>query len=155
MELPQSITSLAYRAINGELAWRRHDVPAALAAIAASGQAVLGGEVWVALGDGHWEGHIPDRHGGPDGVWCWSTTPHDATETWQELCDQTAEESARVVAKMRVEEHRLLPCREGCGSTSPACRRTRCEEHSFVHRARSASVIRSLIGPWSADRFEA
>src|SRR5215471_5665910 len=43
--LPEPITSLAFRATNGELAWRRADLSAALAAIADSGQAVLGGEV--------------------------------------------------------------------------------------------------------------
>jgi hypothetical protein len=110
--LPEPVTAVAYRASNGELAWRRHDLPTALAAVAASGQAVLGGEVWVALGNGRWHGLIPDRHGGPDGVWHWSTTPRAATEGWQEYCNRVAADSAQVVAAMRVEEESAPAVRE-------------------------------------------
>jgi hypothetical protein len=100
--LPEPVTAVAYRASNGELAWRRHDLPTALAAVAASGQAVLGG----------WHGLIPDRHGGPDGVWHWSTTPRAATEGWQEYCNRVAADSAQVVAAMRVEEESAPAVRE-------------------------------------------
>lgn len=110
--LPKSVESLAYRARNGELAWRRQDVPAALAAIAASSQAVLGGEVWIALGDGRWHGLVPSRDGGPDGVWHWSTAPRAANESWQAYCDRAAQESARVVAGMPVEEESVPSLRE-------------------------------------------
>ena len=50
--LPEKVIAAAYHASNGEQAWRRADLPAALAALAESGQAVLGGEVWVAVGGG-------------------------------------------------------------------------------------------------------
>jgi hypothetical protein len=102
--LPERITSVAYRATNGELAWRRADLPAAISAIAASGQAILGGEVWVALGGGRWGGLVPDRHGGPPGVWHWDTAQRAAGENWSAYCRRVAEESARVVDEMRVEE---------------------------------------------------
>ena len=102
--LPESVTSVAYRAGNGELAWQRDDVPAALAAIADSGHALLGGEVWVTLGHGSWTGLVPDRNGGPDGVWTWSTNERAETETWQDYCKRTAKDSERVVADLRVEE---------------------------------------------------
>lgn len=102
--LPESITAVAYRASNGELAWRREHIRAALAAIAASGQAVLGGEVWVTLGGGRWDGLVPDRHGGPPGVWHWSTAPRAAGESWLAYCGRVAEESARAVAGLQVEE---------------------------------------------------
>jgi hypothetical protein len=102
--LPEPITALAYRATNGELAWQRSDIPAALAAIAASGHAVLGGEVWVTLGGGQWHGLVPDRHGGPPGVWHWDTASRAAGESWPTYCHRTAEESERAVAGLRVEE---------------------------------------------------
>jgi hypothetical protein len=102
--LPEPITARAYRATNGELAWRRTDIPAALAAIGESGQAVLGGEVWVAVGDGRWLGMIPDARGGPPGVWHWDTAPRTEGENWSTYCRRAAEESAQVVAGMRVEE---------------------------------------------------
>jgi hypothetical protein len=102
--LPEPITAVAYRAANGELAWRRADLPAALVALAQSGLAVLGGEVWVAVGEGRWVGLIPDAHGGAPGVWHWNTAPRAAGETWSAFCRRTAEESAQAVAGMQVEE---------------------------------------------------
>jgi hypothetical protein len=102
--LPDPITAVAYPAANGELGWRREDIPAALSAIVASGQAILGGEVWVVLGCGRWDGLVPDRQGGPPGVWHWATAPRAAGEDWPTYCRRTAEKSARVIAEMRVEE---------------------------------------------------
>ncbi len=102
--LPETIIATAYRAANGELAWQRADLPAALTAIAVSGQAVLGGEVWVAVGEGRWAGLVPDARGGPPGVWHWETAPRTAGESWPAYCRRAADESARVVAGMRVEE---------------------------------------------------
>lgn len=65
---------------------------------------MLGGEVWVALGEGRWDGLIPDSSGGPPGVWHWETTPQQAGENWAAYCRRTADESAREVVAMRVEE---------------------------------------------------
>lgn len=101
--LPNAVTSIAYRARNGELAWRRVDVPAALAAIAASGHAVLGGEVWVTLGDGLWTGLVPDRNGGLDRVWAWDIGPRSQGETWRDYCDRSARESQRHLDGLHVE----------------------------------------------------
>lgn len=100
---PESITRVAYRSRGDELAWRREDVPAALAAIAASGHAVLGGEVWVVLGGGRWTGLVPDRDGGPDGAWTWDTKPRRQGEPWQDYCDRTARDSEQVVADFQAE----------------------------------------------------
>ena len=102
--LPDRITAVAYLASNGELAWRRSDIATALFAIAESGQATLGGEVWVAMGNGQWVGMIPDAAGGPPGVWHWDTAPQAAGENWPAYCRRAAAESARVLAAMRVEE---------------------------------------------------
>jgi hypothetical protein len=102
--LPESITALAYRATNGELAWRRADVPAALAAITASGQAILGGEVWLAEGEGQWCGLMPAARGGLPAVWHWETTARASGESWPAYCRRTAEESAHIVALMAIEE---------------------------------------------------
>ena len=103
-QLPSHITSVAYRASNGELAWKRADIPAAVASIAASGMAILGGEVWVALGNGRWHGIVPSRDDPRGGVWHWDTNPRAEGESWQAYCDRTASESAGVVAAMSVEE---------------------------------------------------
>ncbi len=102
--LPSTITSIAYHASNGELAWRRADIPAAVGAISACGMAILGGEVWVALGNGRWDGCVPSRDGLPDGVWGWDTNPRAEGESWAVYCERTAAESVQVVDSMTVEQ---------------------------------------------------
>ena len=103
--LPQSITERAYVSPGAkEFAWRRHDMPAALQAIAASGQAILGGEVWIVKDPGgNWHGLIPSKTGGPDGVWHWETTPKKDSESWQLYCERTQQESLNTLKDMRVE----------------------------------------------------
>ncbi len=101
---PDSVAALAFRSSSGELAWRREDLPVVLDAIVASRHAVLGGEVWVVRDDGAWEGLVPDRRGGPPGVWHWTTAPRAPNETWLEYCRRTAAESARTVAAMQVDD---------------------------------------------------
>lgn len=102
--LPGSITSIAYHASNGELAWKKADIPAAVAAIAEGGMAILGGEVWVSFGNGRWDGRVPWRDRPLGGIWHWDTNPRTEGESWQAYCDRTASESASVVAAMTVEE---------------------------------------------------
>src|SRR6476660_348386 len=89
--LPESITSRAYRAPNGEMAWRRADIPRVVAAIAESGQAILGGEVWGILDDGRY-GMIESKDGGW-GVWQWDTKLRGLRESWPAYCRRTADES--------------------------------------------------------------
>lgn len=58
----------------------------------------------MALGDGNWDGLIPDRNGSASSVWSWSTDEQSVGESWQACCDRCAAESARIVAAMTVEE---------------------------------------------------
>jgi len=102
-ELPQSITAVAFQAANGEFAWRRSNVPDALRAIAASGHAVLGGEVWVVAGD-RITGLVPSCKGEPPGVWHGETLPRSAKESWADYCHRTANDSIRTVEMMAVED---------------------------------------------------
>ncbi len=92
----------AYRAANGELAWRREDVAEALAAIADADLATLGGEVWLVIDD-KIHGMIPSDTNEPPGVWPWDTKPRNDTESWSEYCRRTAEESISAVNDMAVE----------------------------------------------------
>ena len=50
MTLPENIAAKAFKATNGELAWRRQDLEEAIIAVRDSHQAILGGEVWL-IGD--------------------------------------------------------------------------------------------------------
>ena len=92
----------AYRAANGEYAWRREDLSAALHSIAGRGLAVLGGEVWAIIDD-QVLGLIPSAKDEPPGVWSWDTGPRGRQESWPAYCARTAEESIRTVAEMNVE----------------------------------------------------
>lgn len=104
--LPPAIVKRAYASPGAkELAWRRIDLPEALEAICATQQAVLGGEVWLVRNPNeNWHGLVPDRKGGPDGVWSWDTVPRLANESWPAYCERTYRESLNVLSEMNVEE---------------------------------------------------
>jgi|SRR5579862_2113285 len=103
-DLPDSIKSLAFRASNGELAWRRANIEEALQVICDSQQAILGGEVWRVTGPHTWDGLIPQRGDARPAVWSWSTTPRGSSESWLGYCDRTCAESVRAIQSMAVEE---------------------------------------------------
>ena len=93
----------AFVATNGEFAWRREDIDAAFTAICDSGNAILGGEVWLITGDHSWDGLIPQRGGGPPAVWSWDTRPRLSGESWRDYCHRTAAESKQTAGSMSVE----------------------------------------------------
>ncbi len=102
--LPAQFVTIAYRASNGELAWKQSDIPAVVAAIVGQDMAILGGEVWVAMGGGRWEGGVPSRDGSVVGVWGWVATARAAGESWRSFCERTGAESVRVAATMAFED---------------------------------------------------
>jgi hypothetical protein len=102
--LNSDITAAAFVASNGELAWRRADIERALGAIRDSGQAILGGEVWLITGPGSWYGLIPQRDSSVPVVWHWETAAQEASESWQDYCVRTAAESIARVGTMSVEQ---------------------------------------------------
>ncbi len=105
MNAPVKIDSTtAFVAGNGEFAWRREDIDAALFSIRDSDHATLGGEVWLITGEHSWDGLIPSIGGGPPGVWHWETEPRAASESWQQYCARTAAESVEAVRDIRVEQ---------------------------------------------------
>src|SRR5215813_7884351 len=110
-ELPRSVTSRAFRASNGEYAWRRTDLPEALRAIAGTSWAILGGEVWAVLNNEIWAA-IPEVGGGPSGVWGWETQPRRPDERWSDYCNRTAQESLESVEQMPVEASARLDVRD-------------------------------------------
>jgi hypothetical protein len=117
-ELPQPIASLAFRASNGELAWRPSDIENALLAIRDSQQAILGGEIWMInvattiVGKevrlvnrpGSWCGLIPPRIGGIDAVWSWDTESRATSESWQDYCNRTCVESIDAIRSLVIEQ---------------------------------------------------
>jgi hypothetical protein len=112
MSLPKDITTKAFRPGNGELAWRRQDIEEAITAIRDSGQAILGGEVWLVTNSHSWNGLIPTGSGKNSAVWHWETEARLAAESWHGYCQRTAEESVRAVRSMNVENETLPSLRD-------------------------------------------
>ena len=102
--LPTDVTSKAFRASNGELAWRREDIEQAIAAIRDAETAILGGEVWLITGLHSWNGLIPRRDAEAATIWQWETGPQMSNESWQKYCERTATESIEAVQTMAVEQ---------------------------------------------------
>ena len=101
-DLPTELTEGAFRAEDGEYAWKRNALPEVLNKIAALGFAILGGEVW-AVHEGKIWGTIPTKDGGPSGVWHWEIERRSG-ETWADFCKRSAKESLRETLAMRVED---------------------------------------------------
>ena len=102
-----SATPPAFRARNGELAWRRADIEGALTSLAADARAILGGEVWLITGGDSWDGLIPQRDGSAPGIYSWDTAPRAAAESWPVYCHRTASESVEAVRAIQVEQETL------------------------------------------------
>jgi hypothetical protein len=101
----------AFVASNGELAWRRQDIEQALHVLRDSGQAILGGEVWLITGEKSWTGVIPQRGGGPSNVWSWTTDGRSSGESSRDYCRRTVAESVDKLRAMPVEQkmpHELI-----------------------------------------------
>ena len=98
--LPDSVTSNAFVAGNGEFGWRREDIERAIHAIRDAGYAILGGEAWLVTGPHSWHGIIPQRDGSTPAVHHWETGPRSSGESWQVYCARTARESLGAVRPM-------------------------------------------------------
>ena len=106
-DLPYALTTLAFQASNGELAWRRADIASAVIAMRDSQKAILAGEIWLVGVDGTWTGLIPDRSGGPSGIHGWVSEPRMESESWKEYCDRTLEVSLHALHEINVEQETL------------------------------------------------
>ena len=107
--LPDSITSGAFVASNGEFGWQRQDVEPAIYAIRDAAYAVLGGEAWLVTGPHSWHGMFPQRDGSPPAVYHWETQPRSLHESWQAYCARTAQESIDTVRSMATEIEQEIP----------------------------------------------
>jgi hypothetical protein len=112
--LPADLIGRAFSASNGELAWSRQDAVRAAQLIAGSGWAILGGEAWLIGENGSWQGAIPDRAGGPDGVWTWAPDPGglEDGETWEDFCRRCLLYILRVLETIEAEDSADPSCRD-------------------------------------------
>jgi hypothetical protein len=112
MTLPKHITAKAFKASNGEFAWRRGDLEEAIITIRNSRQAILGGEVWLITNSGTWNGLIPAETSNNNAVWQWQTKTRSKAESWEAYCLRTADESLQAARSMNVEDETPSSLRE-------------------------------------------
>ena len=111
MTLPERITAKAFKASNGELAWRRADLEEAITAIRNSRQAILGGEVWLITSSDTWNGLIPTETSN-HAAWHWQTKARSKAESWDAYCQRTADESLQAAGSLNVEDETSPSLRE-------------------------------------------
>jgi hypothetical protein len=99
------LLSRAFRASNGELAWTKSDAIQAARELVAGGIAVLGGEVWLIMEQGRWDGLIPQANGTVPGVYTWEPRPASwqASETWNDYCVRMCDYTGSVLERLSAE----------------------------------------------------
>lgn len=88
--LSAEVTKNAHHASNGELAWKKEDIPAALDELSKLHLAVLGGEIW-GVHDGKIWGMLPMKKGVP-AVYSWNTTDKNTDGSWDDYVKRSIEE---------------------------------------------------------------
>ncbi len=95
---PHELERDAFRAINGEFAWTRVQIPTVVSVLRSHGIGILGGELWwVRDGSIDWEGAIPHQHGAP-GVYHWETQ-RKRGESWPHFIERGASETLAAVER--------------------------------------------------------
>jgi len=77
-----------------EYAWRREDAKEAARALAASGRAILGGELWLVRKGEIW-GMLPQKSG-PPAVYHWESE-REALESWTEYVARSCSEALAAI----------------------------------------------------------
>lgn len=96
--ISEGLTSQAFKAANGELAWRREQVPEIVAEYARKGHAVEAFEVRLIDASGKWTGLIPVSSSEVPAVCVYDVEPQKKTETRESFVARCAQE---ILAKMR------------------------------------------------------
>ncbi|MFL5733169.1 MAG: hypothetical protein ACJ78Q_08210 [Chloroflexia bacterium] len=102
IDLVDTLSASAFRATNGDCAWRRDDLPAVMESLAAGHYAILSGEVWVV------EGNLfcplsPCRTGGWT-LLAWETPRREDHESWDHFAQRAADETLRAIHALNPEE---------------------------------------------------
>jgi hypothetical protein len=105
MRFPEDLEAGAFRSRggDGEYAWRRLDAERAAGFLAASGVAILGGEIWQVHGREIWPGFVGSD--GIPGMYQWSTD-REGSEPWDEYVALCLAESLAAIRAMPDHEYR-------------------------------------------------
>lgn len=99
--LSAEVTKNAYRARNGELAWKKEDIPAVLNELPKLRIVVLGGEIW-GVHEGKIWGMLPMKVGVP-AVYSWNVDSENS-ETWEQYVERSIRESLEAVNDAKMED---------------------------------------------------
>jgi hypothetical protein len=110
-QLPDEMIARAFRASNGELAWKRSDALQVVAAMADAGIGILGGEAWAPLEDGRIYVGARLTVGSVTGPYNWETDPawQQGSESWSDFCRRAARQSEAVLSEAEVFEAGVDP----------------------------------------------
>jgi len=95
-----TIVSTAFIADDGEYAWQREHIFAALRTIAETGQAILGGDVWTVE-----NGEVCSIFPNTRGIRMWNTESQKPDELWADYCQRTLKESINEIEKTQLENN--------------------------------------------------
>jgi hypothetical protein len=97
MRFASELERLAHRTAGGEYAWRREDACNAARALALTGRAILGGELWLVQRGQIW-GALP-QHSGPPAVYHWECD-RQPSEAWASFVERSSTESIAAINAM-------------------------------------------------------
>jgi hypothetical protein len=100
--LSDTVASGAYRALDGEYAWRRADLPGVVQDLVERRLALMGGEVWVV--EGSLFCSLSPRKDGGWTVLAWNGPLREQGETWEHYTRRCAEETLRAIHELNAEE---------------------------------------------------
>lgn len=96
MTLSSDLERRAHRS-GEEYAWRREDAKQAARELAASGRAILGGELWLVHNGKIW-GVLPQEEG-PPAVYHWESERRDS-EPWPDYVTRSCSETLAAIAEL-------------------------------------------------------
>lgn len=100
-QLSKGIQKIAYQANNGELAWKKGDIPQVVKKLSKLNIAILGGEVW-AIDNKTIYGILPLKDG-VSSVFHWSTE-REKNEEWNQFVKRSIQETITAVNNLNPED---------------------------------------------------
>ena len=101
--IPDEMAAKAFMASNGELAWRRDQLPEVVGFYARNGHAVEAFEVWLVEDSGRWDGLIPTIGSDVPSVCVYDVEEKKATENREAFVARCAQEILRKVCEWDID----------------------------------------------------
>ena len=103
-QLSEQLLSRAFRASNGELAWKKEDLVDVLDAYVALGLPVEAYEVWLVNEKGQWTGILPTTDSVGSAVCVFDVEKKKANESDKDFVTRTKKEILDSVARVKIED---------------------------------------------------